>query len=45
MMAVLEAKERTLREISALALSAGWKVSRMARARGSVWAYITAESV
>ncbi|TBU24980.1 S-adenosyl-L-methionine-dependent methyltransferase [Dichomitus squalens] len=43
MMAVLGAKERTLREISALALSAGWKVSRMVRASGSVWAYISAE--
>ncbi|TFK84126.1 S-adenosyl-L-methionine-dependent methyltransferase [Polyporus arcularius HHB13444] len=43
MMAVLNAKERTLRELSTLALSAGWKVSRVTRAQGSLWAYTTAE--
>lgn len=45
MMAVLNAKERTLRELSTLALSAGWKVSRVTRAQGSLWAYATAEAV
>ena len=45
MLAMLDAKERTLREICALALSAGWKVSSMARAKGSLWAYITATPV
>ncbi|KAI1791339.1 S-adenosyl-L-methionine-dependent methyltransferase [Ganoderma leucocontextum] len=45
MLAMLDAKERTLREICALALSAGWKVSSMARAPGSVWAYVTAVPV
>ena len=43
MMTVLKSKERTLREISTLALSAGWKVSKVTRARGSLWAYTTAE--
>ncbi|KAI0682055.1 S-adenosyl-L-methionine-dependent methyltransferase [Cerioporus squamosus] len=43
MMAVLNSKERTLRELSALARSAGWKVSRVTRAQGSLWAYTTAE--
>ncbi|KAH7890346.1 S-adenosyl-L-methionine-dependent methyltransferase, partial [Phlebopus sp. FC_14] len=33
-------KERTLRELCALALSAGWRVARMSRSEGSMFAYL-----
>jgi hypothetical protein len=35
-------KERTLREIIALALSAGWKVVKVTRAQGSLFGHILA---
>ncbi|KAI1787762.1 S-adenosyl-L-methionine-dependent methyltransferase [Ganoderma leucocontextum] len=41
MMAMFTAKERTYREMDALTQSAGWKISRVKRAVGSLWAYIT----
>ncbi|KAI0666641.1 S-adenosyl-L-methionine-dependent methyltransferase [Trametes maxima] len=45
MIAVLNAKERTLREISALAKAAGWKVTGTRRAPGSLWAYTSAKPI
>ena len=45
MMATFKAKERTYREMDALTQSAGWKISRVKRAVGSLWAYVTAEPV
>ncbi|KAI0737534.1 S-adenosyl-L-methionine-dependent methyltransferase [Daedaleopsis nitida] len=45
MMAVLNAKERTLHELSSLAHSAGWRIVRTTRAGGSLWAYTTAEPI
>ena len=36
------AKERTLREIVVLALSAGWKVTKVTRAQGSLFGHILA---
>ncbi|KAH9856853.1 S-adenosyl-L-methionine-dependent methyltransferase [Lenzites betulinus] len=39
------AKERTVHEMSELALSAGWKVTDIRRSAGSVWAYTTAVPV
>jgi len=39
------AKERTLREIVALALSAGWKVTKVTRAQGSLFGHILAVPV
>ncbi|KAI0373557.1 S-adenosyl-L-methionine-dependent methyltransferase [Pilatotrama ljubarskyi] len=45
MLAMLNAKERTLREISGLARAAGWKVTSMKRAPGSVWAYTSAKAI
>ncbi len=45
MMAMFKAKERTYREMDALSQSAGWKISRVKRAVGSLWAYITADPV
>ncbi|KAI9059147.1 S-adenosyl-L-methionine-dependent methyltransferase [Trametes sanguinea] len=45
MMAQLNAKERTLWEIAALAREAGWKVTGTTRAAGSLWAYTSAKPV
>ncbi|KAI0360847.1 S-adenosyl-L-methionine-dependent methyltransferase [Trametes cingulata] len=45
MLAVLGAKERTLREITALARAAGWKVTGMSRAPGSLWGYMCAKPI
>ena len=42
MMAMFSAKERTYREMDALTRSAGWKIERVKRAVGSLWAYMTA---
>ncbi|KAI0827576.1 S-adenosyl-L-methionine-dependent methyltransferase [Trametes gibbosa] len=39
------AKERTVNEMSELALSAGWKVTDIRRSPGSLWAYTTAVPV
>ena len=41
----LNGKERTLREFCALALSAGWRISRMTRAEGSLFAYLVCEPI
>ncbi|KAI0628454.1 S-adenosyl-L-methionine-dependent methyltransferase [Trametes polyzona] len=45
MMGMFGAKERTVSEMSELALSAGWKVTDVRRAPGSLWAYTTAVPV
>ncbi|KAI0824042.1 S-adenosyl-L-methionine-dependent methyltransferase [Trametes gibbosa] len=42
MMAMLDAKERTIRELAALARSAGWEVTGTTRGAGSLWGYTTA---
>ena len=42
MMGMFGAKERTVDEMKQLMLSAGWKVTEIRRASGSVWAYTTA---
>jgi hypothetical protein len=42
MQVTFNAKERTLREIVALALSAGWKVIKVTRAQGSLFGHILA---
>ncbi|KAF7976155.1 hypothetical protein HWV62_7471 [Athelia sp. TMB] len=42
MHAMFNAKERTLRELVALARSTGWKVVRVARAQGSLFAHVVA---
>ncbi|KAI0356395.1 S-adenosyl-L-methionine-dependent methyltransferase [Trametes cingulata] len=45
MMAAFGAKERTVEEMSQLALSTGWKVETVKRFPGSLWAYTTAVPV
>ena len=45
MQVTFNAKERTLREIVALALSAGWKVTKVTRAPGSLFGHIVAVPV
>ncbi len=45
MMGMFGAKERTVSEMSELALSAGWKVTDIRRSPGSLWAYTTAVPV
>ncbi|KAI0768816.1 S-adenosyl-L-methionine-dependent methyltransferase [Trametes elegans] len=45
MMGMLNSKERTLRELSALARAAGWKVTGTTRATGSLWAYTSATPI
>ncbi|KAK7052486.1 O-methyltransferase [Favolaschia claudopus] len=45
MQVTFNGQERTLREIVALALSAGWKVVRVAKAPGSLFGHITAVPV
>ena len=45
MMGMLNAQERTYAEMDELARAAGWRVARVRRAVGSLWAYVTAEAV
>ncbi len=45
MMGMFGAQERTVDEMKALALSAGWKVTEIRRTPGSLWAYTTAVPV
>ena len=45
MMGMFDAKERTVDEMKALALSAGWKITEIRRTAGSMWAYTTAVPV
>ncbi|KAM5545249.1 hypothetical protein V8D89_001360 [Ganoderma adspersum] len=45
MMGMFHAKERTVDELSALMLSAGWKIVEIRRTPGSMWAYTTAVPV
>ncbi|KAF7368821.1 O-methyltransferase [Mycena venus] len=45
MQVTFNGQERTLREIVALALSAGWKVVRVTKAPGSLFGHIVAEPV
>ncbi|KAI0359496.1 S-adenosyl-L-methionine-dependent methyltransferase [Trametes cingulata] len=45
MMGMFGAKERTVKEMSELALSAGWKIETIRRSPGSLWAYTTAVPV
>ncbi|KAI0682015.1 S-adenosyl-L-methionine-dependent methyltransferase [Earliella scabrosa] len=45
MLGMFNAKERTYREMDALTQSAGWKISRVKRAVGSLWAYTAAEPI
>ncbi|KAI0326180.1 S-adenosyl-L-methionine-dependent methyltransferase [Cubamyces sp. BRFM 1775] len=42
MLGLFDAKERTYREMDALTRSAGWKITNVKRAVGSLWAYTTA---
>ncbi|KAI0644766.1 S-adenosyl-L-methionine-dependent methyltransferase [Trametes meyenii] len=42
MMGLFDAKERTFREFDALTQQAGWKITGVKRAAGSLWAYTTA---
>ncbi|KAL1941917.1 hypothetical protein VTO73DRAFT_6447 [Trametes versicolor] len=42
---LFDAKERTYREMDALTQSAGWKITDVKRAVGSLWAYTTAAPV
>lgn len=42
MLGLFDAKERTVDEMKALVLFAGWKVTEMRREPGSLWAYVTA---
>ncbi|KAI0761083.1 S-adenosyl-L-methionine-dependent methyltransferase [Trametes elegans] len=42
MLGLFDAKERTYREMDALTQSAGWKITSVKRAVGSLWAYTTA---
>lgn len=45
MLGLFDAKERTYREMDALTQSAGWKITDVKRAVGSLWAYTTAAPV
>ncbi|KAI0712846.1 O-methyltransferase [Cerioporus squamosus] len=45
MLGMLAAKERTYRELDVLLRSAGWQISRVKRAVGSLWAYTAAEPI
>ena len=42
MLGILNAKERTYREMHELLRSAGWQISHVKRAVGSLWAYTAA---
>ena len=41
-MGLLGGKERTVDELTALTLSAGWKIVEIRRTPGSMWSYTTA---
>ncbi|RPD58012.1 S-adenosyl-L-methionine-dependent methyltransferase [Lentinus tigrinus ALCF2SS1-7] len=45
MMGMFNAREKTVAEMSALLLSAGWKVTDIRRTPGNLWAYTTAVPV
>ena len=45
MLGRFDAKERTVDEMKALTLSAGWKVTEIRRTPGALWAYTTAVPV
>ncbi|KAI0820082.1 S-adenosyl-L-methionine-dependent methyltransferase [Trametes gibbosa] len=45
MLGLFDAKERTYREMDALTQAAGWKITNVKRAVGSLWAYTTAVPV
>ena len=45
MMDMFNAKEHTVDELTALMLSAGWKIVEVRRTPGSIWAYTTAMPV
>lgn len=45
MRVMFNAQERTLRELAALTLSAGWKVVQVTRAEGSLFGHIVAVPV
>ena len=45
MLGMFNAKERTYREMDELTRSAGWKISQVKRAVGSLWAYTAAEPI
>lgn len=45
MRVMFNAQERTLRELAALTLSAGWKVVQVTRAEGSLFGHIVAVAV
>ena len=45
MLGMFNAKERTYREYDALTSAAGWKITRVNRAVGSLFAYTTAVPV
>ena len=45
MMGMLNAQERTYAEMDALTRAAGWKISSVKRAVGSLWSYVTAEAI
>ena len=42
MRSMFNAQERTLRELTTLTLAVGWKITRVARADGSLFGHITA---
>ncbi|KAI0079225.1 hypothetical protein K474DRAFT_713866 [Panus rudis PR-1116 ss-1] len=45
MRVMFNAQERTLRELTALALTAGWKIMQVTRAEGSLFGHVIAEPV
>ncbi|EIW62507.1 S-adenosyl-L-methionine-dependent methyltransferase [Trametes versicolor FP-101664 SS1] len=45
MMTLLDAKERTIREVAALAREAGWEVTGTTRGAGSLWGYTAARPI
>ena len=45
MMAMFDAREKTVGEMAALLLSAGWKAVEVRRTPGALWAYTTAVPV
>ncbi|KAF9235949.1 hypothetical protein BU15DRAFT_50734, partial [Melanogaster broomeanus] len=45
MQITLNGKERTLRELTELALSAGWRITRMTRPEASLFAYLVCEPI
>ncbi|KAH7909090.1 S-adenosyl-L-methionine-dependent methyltransferase, partial [Hygrophoropsis aurantiaca] len=45
MHSIFNGKERTLRELCALALSAGWRATRITRAEGSVFGHLVCEPI